>query len=337
MRDVQAKIVDSELIFSVTQLELDSAAAQAEFDSQLETVRNAVTSQGSQLSQYHQQLPTSIRQQVEARREKLLADRQAVAGLRYPIRPRPDATHATTTLSRRQPLRPTKPKLRPGGTTPFVSEPFLTDDDFVKIVQIVSSMTKVMERSPSAFVRAAEEVIRDHILVQLNGHFEGNAMGEVFNTTGKTDILVRENDRNLFIGECKFWESKKSLDEAINQLLSYLTWRDAKALLVIFNRTTQMSTVLKTVESEIPNHSSYVRGMERVDETSFVCTLKRNDDADREIQLRVLVMDVPSTNPTKRSREQSAESPKKVTATKTRKQAGIESIVDDSIDSGMQY
>lgn len=54
-------------------------------------------------------------------------------------------------------------------------------------------MTRVMERSPSAFVKAAEETIRDHILVQLNGQFEGNAMGEVFNAAGTetTEISQR--------------------------------------------------------------------------------------------------------------------------------------------------
>ncbi len=170
-------------------------------------------------------------------------------------------------------------------------------------MQIIRSLTKVMERSPSAFVKATEETIRDHILVQLNGHFEGNAMGEVFNASGKTDILVRENDPNLFIGECKFWKAKKSLDDALDQLMTYLTWRDAKALLVILNRTTQMSTVVSSVETEIPNHSAYVRGMKRIDDSSFVCVLKRSDDPDREIQLRILVMDVPSTSPTKRSKE----------------------------------
>ena len=50
-------------------------------------------------------------------------------------------------------------------------------------------MTHVMERSPSAFATADEETLRQHFLVQLNGHFEGQATGETFNAAGKTDIL----------------------------------------------------------------------------------------------------------------------------------------------------
>jgi len=39
----------------------------------------------------------------------------------------------------------------------------------------------------------------------LNTHYEGGATGETFNAAGKTDILIRVEDRNVFIGECKWW------------------------------------------------------------------------------------------------------------------------------------
>jgi hypothetical protein len=43
------------------------------------------------------------------------------------------------------------------------------------------NMGTMLERSPSAFAGMGEEHLRDHFLVQLNGHFEGNATGETFN------------------------------------------------------------------------------------------------------------------------------------------------------------
>lgn len=58
--------------------------------------------------------------------------------------------------------------------------------------------------------------------------------GEVENGKGKTDILVRHAGRNAFIGECKFWHGPKRFDEAIEQLLSYTTWRDTKAAVILF-------------------------------------------------------------------------------------------------------
>jgi hypothetical protein len=72
-------------------------------------------------------------------------------------------------------------------------------------------MVHVMERSPSAFHHMDEEALRTHFLVQLNGHYEGQATGETFNYEGKTDILVRSGDRNIFIAECKFWGGPKKL------------------------------------------------------------------------------------------------------------------------------
>ena len=81
-------------------------------------------------------------------------------------------------------------------------------------------MTLVMERSPSAFAKMEEEHIRFHYLVQLNGQYDGAAVGEAFNFQGKTDILVRHQNHNLFIAECKFWSGPKGLKETVDQNFS---------------------------------------------------------------------------------------------------------------------
>jgi hypothetical protein len=82
------------------------------------------------------------------------------------------------------------------------------------ILEIISGMALMMERSPRTFTKLHEEEIRDHFLLQLNGHYKGRATGETFNGAGKTDILVREKDKNLFIGECKIWKSTTGIDRA---------------------------------------------------------------------------------------------------------------------------
>jgi hypothetical protein len=53
---------------------------------------------------------------------------------------------------------------------------------------------------------------------------------------GKTDILIRIDGKNIFIAECKFWTGPKGFTETIDQLLGYLSWRDTKAAIVMFNR-----------------------------------------------------------------------------------------------------
>jgi hypothetical protein len=96
----------------------------------------------------------------------------------------------------------------------------LDEKEYRHILSVLRSMALVIERNPDSFQSLDEEAIRDHFLLQLNGHYEGGASGETFNGAGKTDILIRAGDRNAFIAECKFWGGPKRLSEAIDQLLS---------------------------------------------------------------------------------------------------------------------
>jgi hypothetical protein len=44
------------------------------------------------------------------------------------------------------------------------------------------------------------------------------ATGETFNSKGKSDILIRNGNANLFIAECKVWNGKNKFVESIDQL-----------------------------------------------------------------------------------------------------------------------
>ena len=156
-------------------------------------------------------------------------------------------------------------------------------------------MAQVMERSPSAFQSMGEEDLRQHFLVQLNGQFEGNATGETFNVGGKTDILLRANDRNIFIAECKFWKGRKQFRAAIDQLLGYTAWRDTKTAIVLFTRGTSMSTVLSGARAETEEHPNCKRQTDWKHETGFRYVFHRTEDSNREFLLTVLVFDVPTS------------------------------------------
>src|SRR5260370_12948592 len=120
----------------------------------------------------------------------------------------PDGTGAVARKRRESPVR------RPAvAKETFVPEPVLEQKEFEHILGVLKSVSMVVERSPSAFVAANEETIRTHCLFQLNGHYEGSATGETFNASGKTNILIRVNDRNIFIAECKVWRGPKSFDD----------------------------------------------------------------------------------------------------------------------------
>ena len=71
-------------------------------------------------------------------------------------------------------------------------------------------MVNIMERSPKVFHNIDEEALRTRFLVQLNGHYEGGATGETFNYGGKTGILIRSEDKNIFIAGCTFWVGERN-------------------------------------------------------------------------------------------------------------------------------
>jgi hypothetical protein len=64
-----------------------------------------------------------------------------------------------------------------------------------------------------------KRICETHCLVQLNGQDEGKAIGETFNFQGKTDILIRDGDKNVVVSQCKCWKGEKQFIETIDQLL----------------------------------------------------------------------------------------------------------------------
>ena len=230
-------------------------------------------------------------QAIEQRRTRLLAQSQRASSLGIPIRPRADApkTYVVPTVRRKA-----APTLPPATTAQFEPEPTWAMDQYEHALKIVQDMALVMERSPDAFKSMDEEALRQSFLVQLNGQFEGKATGETFNMSGKTDILLREGDRNVFIAECKFWKGPKGFNEAIDQLLGYTTWRDSKTAILVFNRGTDTSTVLTGIDATVKAHANFKRAVNWPHESGFRYVLHSKGDTNRELILTVLVFHVPT-------------------------------------------
>ena len=49
----------------------------------------------------------------------------------------------------------------------------------------------------------------------------------------------------------KFWGGPKSLSDAIDQLLTYSSWRDTKTAILLFNKRLNLSTVLAKVSEVV--------------------------------------------------------------------------------------
>ena len=138
------------------------------------------------------------------------------------------------------------------------------------------------------------EALRQQLLVQLNGQYEGQATGETFYFRGKTDILIRWKGGNVFVAECKFWEGPRSLEKALDQLLGYVTWRDTKTALLVFSRQKNFTSVVEKIPEVVKEHPSYKRQLPYGREGAFRFVLRRPDDPERELLLTVMAFDVPT-------------------------------------------
>jgi len=231
------------------------------------------------------------RTKIAARREKILKDQDMANALGFPLKRRDDApkTYSASVVRKELPIqRPTV------SASPFKPEPTLEMAQYENILEIISSMVHVIERSPGAFARMKEEDLRQHFLVQLNGQYKGQATGETFNASGKTDILIRVEDRNIFIAECKFWKGEKHLIPTIDQLLSYTSWRDTKTAIILFNQQKNLTDILAQIPVTVATHPNFKKQLPDQHETGFRFLMHQPGDKNRELYLTVLVFEVPA-------------------------------------------
>jgi hypothetical protein len=262
----------------------------SEIESAVKAIEQHLLWVSNDVSAFNGSLPQVAAAAIEDRRKRLLANQGRLANLGIPVRARADAP---TTIAAPNVRRKVVPTLPAASTATYTPEPALDTELYDHILKVTQNMTHVMERSPSAFASMDEETLRQHFLVQLNGHFEGQATGETFNAAGKTDILLRSGDRNVFIAECKFWNGPKQYAEAIDQLLSYASWRDSKTAIFVFNRSTSPSTVLTGVRTTSEQHGNYKRTVAWPHESGFRFVFHHPGDKNRELTLTVLVFDIP--------------------------------------------
>ena len=73
---------------------------------------------------------------------------------------------------------------------------------------------------------------------------------------------LKTDSRAAFIGECKLWAGPASLTRALDQLLRYLTWRDGKASVIVFNtRNRDFSKILPAIPDAIRGHGLFLRDL----------------------------------------------------------------------------
>jgi hypothetical protein len=270
--------------------QLDPAQIKNEFDQTLKQICEYLKNVEADCRAFHSGLEDQVRQMFTARKNRILQYRQAGLNIGIPLKRRPDAaqTYSVPNVVRKPQVQ--RPVVKEKS---FAPEPTLVESEYENILGIIRNMVGVMERSPKAFIHMGEEDLRSHFLVQLNGQYQGRATGETFNYQGKTDILIREGDRNVFIAECKIWKGEGELLKAIDQILSYLHWRDTKTALMVFNRNKSFSDVLAKIAPAVQGHKCCKRLIKKVGDTEWWFLFHNPDDSNRELQLAVMLFDIP--------------------------------------------
>lgn len=191
------------------------------------------------------------------------------------------------------PLVKRKPVIKPSTSSEkFTPEFTLDTSEYNYILKICHETGIEMERHPSIYFEKDEETLRDHFIMMLSSHFP-SVTGETFNKTGKTDILIRHENSNIFVAECKFWKGIKAFYETIDQILSYLTWRDSKTAILCFVKNKELDPILKQIESETSKHSCYVKYNGKQSDSWFDFEFHLKDDSSRGIKLAVLCFHFP--------------------------------------------
>ena len=264
------------------------------YEHELGSVKQYLNWVRGQVVTFNNELEKFSREVIKNRKSKILADLGLINSLGLPIKRSSDIPKTYSIQIPRKITSFEKPR---ASTEKYIQEPMLSESEYEFILGIIKSMSLVMERNPNSFSKLNETQIRDHFLMILNSHYEGQATGETFNKSGKTDIIIRYKDKNVFIAECKFWRGDKELTEAIDQLISYISWRDTKTALFIFNKNKVFSSVISKIDKIVKEHSCFKRintlnDKSLKDETIFSYIFNQPDDKNREFFLTILAFDI---------------------------------------------
>lgn len=256
-------------------------------DETLRDVRNYLGAQKTQIEQFNAQLPAHALQAVQKRRARLGRATDVLKVLNIPLATRSGAPDVSQLPIKRRMVVPLAPA--------SAGEKSYQIDDAVyeHILAVIRHEGASMEAARETFSKLGEEDLRQMILAHLNGHYEGEAKAEAFRGAGKTDIAIERENRAAFVAECKLWKGDKQMAAAIDQLLGYLTWRDGKTALVLFNKD---AAGFAEIQSKLPGlakaHPRCVSVLEAGKAGEWRFRFKSKDDDGRLVTVHVFLFNL---------------------------------------------
>lgn len=286
----RAEVQHNRLRLSIAQPhDADPASFKAIYEREIGLIREYVDRAHKQVVGYNESLPNLVQQAVNHRRDRLGRHDNIATLLDIPLATRPDAPSVAPVKVevRRPPALPVPPK------TGLAPEPGIRDETFEHILRFIRHQGRTFERTPSTYAVHGEEDLRNIVLAQLNGHFQGDAVGEAFRGKGKTDICIEQDDRAAFVGECKLWTGPAGLTSALDQLLGYLTWRDSKAAIIMFNtKNKDFSKLLEAFPETLCAHPLFLRDLPCAEVGEWRVQMRSAEDAGRRVAVHAFVFNL---------------------------------------------
>lgn len=167
----------------------------------------------------------------------------------------------------------------------------ISDKDYNDILETIKHTGSTYERTPASYISMHEEDLRNTLLATLNATYKGDATGEAFRNHGKTDICIERENRAAFVAECKMWTGPKEVQAALEQLDSYLTWRDCKTALIYFVRRKNFISILDSVEETLRD-IPFIRQVTVIDKNEIKCCMISESNPGQLVHVRVMLFNL---------------------------------------------
>jgi len=265
----------------------------AHIESELRRIEEYLRWAAADCEQHNRGLAQYAETQIERRRAAIAASRAQLEQAGIPVRAAAGKRRISDAIVRRpRRTQPTQTGAR------VALEPELHQDTYEHILEVLRLQGDAMQRSPASYAGMEEEDLRQVLLGTLHSHYAGKVSAEAFNAEGKTDLLVRDGPRAVFIAECKRWSGAKALVHAVDQLLSYATWHDVKLALIVFVETRDLTTTAQRAREAVERHAAFAGWEDKAArDDELRCRLRWPGDRERLGQMAVQLVHLPPPSP----------------------------------------
>ena len=280
MTKVKGKVTSNEIIFPINFYpDVDKMEdIKNEIELALSYIKKHTAWMNKDIESFNTQLPELVLSALKTRRDNLESKQKIINDLGIPKK-----EIKQLKIGFVKPIEKKSIKLRDLRET--TNESILENEIYDDITNSINSLGINLERVNKIIRDLDEESLRDILFVALNSSFKGAVSTEAFNKSGKTDLLIRQADKNVYISECKIWRGDVYFNEGIDQLLNNLTWRDSKCSYVIFSKNDDFTNVLNKAIKLIQNHASFLNKIKEVNPTCIRFDFKGKEDNQKRVSL----------------------------------------------------